>query len=85
MSHIDPYNPNYDPYARRAEYEYMNRAYSGTSGLGALIALALLIGFIVLAVAFGSREPGTSTSNPTLTPPITQPAPPATLPRAPNG
>ena len=83
MAHIDPFNPRYD--TRRHEYEYMNRAYSGGSGIGAFLALLILLGAIAALMVFGTREAGQTRLNPTLTPPITQPAPATIPPRAPNG
>jgi len=86
MARTDPYGWQYDPYdARRAEYEFANRSYPANSTVGSVIALLLLLGFVVFAIAFGSREPGSTATNPTVTPPVTQPAPTTTPPRAPNG
>jgi hypothetical protein len=85
MARTDPYGWQYDPYdTRRTEYEFANRSYPANSPIGAVIALFLLLGFVVFAIAFGSREPGPTTGPTTVTPPVTQPAP-ATTPRAPNG
>jgi len=86
MARSDPYGWNYEPYnTRQSEYEFASRSYPGTSTVGSMIALLLLLGFVVFAIAFGSREPGPPSTNPAFTPPVTQPTPPTTAPRVPNG
>jgi hypothetical protein len=85
MARIDPFNPHYD--TPRSDFEYTNRAYAGSSGVGAFVALLLLLGFIIAAIAFGSREPGPTGTTPAVNAPITQPMSPipTTPPRAPGG